>query len=305
MPPPDRDDQVDFEETQEERRLLRQVRLRSFTATPATVQPFEPATLAWDVLVPPAVAAQLAPQVTLGGVVVTNAGVRQVVPLVTGAFPLEVRSTRARQVLGTRVVQVEATECQEGSLPRASIAARAQDGVKALFVGGSLSSRGDVTVSMRPPDAVLAEVPLRVDIPNFFNADVDVDLTVAVGVVTQPTGRRVVSVSLRAVAVDVIFHPLEHIASLGSAAAAQAMIQPLAADLIHTFLGPQIASVVRAPLQEYADFLLAGWKASDPAARTYKLFSLTAETSPDGLIFVGCPVPPAPQPAPDVDPTPK
>lgn len=82
MPPPDRDDQVDFDETQEERRLLRQVRLRSFTATPATVQPFEVSTLAWNVFVPAEVASQLAPQITLGGVVVTASGSRQVTPLI-------------------------------------------------------------------------------------------------------------------------------------------------------------------------------------------------------------------------------
>lgn len=300
MPPPDRDDQIDFDETQEERRLLRQVRLRSFTATPATVQPFEVATLAWDAFVPAAVASQLSPLFTLGGVAVTASGTRQVTPLISGAFPLEVRATRTRHVLGTRVVQVETTDCEEGSLPRASIAFRAQEALKNLFVGGSLSSRGDIAVGMRPPDAVSAGVPLRVDIPNFFDADVDVDLTIAVGVATRPGGQRVVEASLRAVSVDVIFHPLEHIASLGSAAAAQAMIQPFAADLIKTFLGRQIGIAVAAPLQEFVTFLLEGWKASDPQKRTYRLFSIAAEQSPDGLVVVGCPVPPAPPPPPDI-----
>ena len=301
MPPPDRDDQIDFDETQEERRLLRQVRLRSFTATPDTVQPFEVSTLAWDVFVPAEVASQLAPQITLGNVAVTASGSRQVTPLISGAFQLEVRASRTRHVLGTRVVQVEATECEEGSLPRASIAARAQDALKTLFIGGSLTSRGDIAVAMRPPDAVAARVPLHADIPNFFNADIDVDLTIAVSVATQPGGRRVVGASLRAVTVAVIFHPLEHIASLGSAAAAQAMMEPFAADLIKTFLGRQIEIAVATPLQEFVNFLLEGWKANDPQKRTYRLFSIVAEQSPDGLIVVGCPVPPPAVTPPDLD----
>ena len=38
-----------------ERALLNKLRLNSFTASPGTVKPFQPSTLAWSITVPPTV----------------------------------------------------------------------------------------------------------------------------------------------------------------------------------------------------------------------------------------------------------
>jgi hypothetical protein len=150
-------------------------------------------------------------------------------------------------------------------------------------------SRGDLSVTMLPPDGLRLRVPLEAKIPNFFNADIDVDLDIRVSVKQLANGVRVPAGRLGDVKVDVIFHILEHIFSLGTATAAQALIEPLAADLIKGFLGPQIETQFARPMQQAIDFFLAGWQGADPAHRQYRLYTIVAE--PEGLIINGAPVP--------------
>lgn len=289
MRPRDPDDEdIRDEEAIEERKLLNKLVLSSFTANPATIQPFQASTLSWNVLVPATVSSQIDVSFTLGNLPVAAAGSHAVSPLATGAFVLTAHSPLTSRMMGTQVVAVELGECQEASLPRAAIRFQAQQ-VKNLFLAGSLSSRGDLDVQMLPPDSVRLKAPIKAAIPNFYDADIDIALDVRIGVKTLQGGVRVASVALRDVSVDVIFHLAEHIFSGGAATAAQGLIQPLAEDLIKAFLGPQIETVVARPLQEAINFFLDGWRGNDPQKRTFRLYSITSD--PAGLIILGCPVP--------------
>ena len=282
------DDEPRNEEAIDERKLLNKLRLTAFTATPSTVKPFQPSTLAWNVLVPDTVSSVIHVTFTIGNRDVPAAGTLPVSPLATGAFVLTAHSPLTSRQMGTQVVNVDLGELVEASLPRASIQFAVQS-VKDLFRAGSLSTRGNLSVQMLPTDGLRLKVPLSADIPNFFNADIDVELDIRVSVKSLPAGTRVASARLSAVSVDVIFHVAEHIFSGGAATAAQALIQPLAADLIKAFLGPQIEALFAAPLQQAIDAFLGLWRGADPAKRIYRLYSITAD--PAGLIILGAPVP--------------
>lgn len=282
------DDQIRDLEAIEERKLLNELRLNSFTATPATIKPFQPSTLAWNVLVPAVVSSAIDVTFTVGNQNVPAIGALPVTPIATGAFILTAHSPLTSRVMGTQVVNVDLGELEEGSIPRASIQYYAQD-VKNLFQAGSLFTRGDLSVRMLPPDGFRISAPLGANIPNFYDADIDVDLDIRVSVKRLPDNNRIASARLSSVSVDVIFHVAEHIFSLGAATAAQSMIQPLAADLIKGFLGPQIETVVATPLQKVIDVYLAGWRGDDPSKRIYRLYSIKAE--PQGLYIYGTPVP--------------
>jgi hypothetical protein len=289
MQPRDPDDhEPRDEEAIEERKLLNKLRLNAFTATPGTVKPFQPSVLAWNVFVPDSVSSVIDVTFTVGNRGVPAAGTLPVSPLATGAFVLTAHSPLTSRMMGTQVVNVDLGDLVEGSLPRASIQFAVQS-VKDLFRAGSLSTRGDLSVQMLPPDGLRLKVPLSADIPNFYNADIDVELDIRVSVKSLPAGTRVASGRLSAVSVDVIFHVAEHIFSGGAATAAQSLIQPLAADLIQGFLGPQIEALFAAPLQQAIDAFLALWRGADPAKRTYRLYSITSD--PAGLIILGAPVP--------------
>ena len=292
------DQQADFEQAGDERRLLDQLVLRSFTVTPESIHPFELATLTWDVLVPPSVASAIDVTFTISGEKVANAGSLPVSPILTVAFHLEAHSPFSGRYLGSQTVKVNPGTCQEASIPRASIQFQAQ-GVQELFSAAgtdSLSSRGAVKVSMKPPQSVVIRVPLELHIPRFFDADLNIDLTVDISVEGRIGRRNVVGATLSKVSVDVIFHLAEHIFSLGTATALQSMIQPLAADLIKVFLGQQVESTVAEALQTTINFFLDGWRGVDPAKRVFRLYSIAAE--PEGLVILGCPQPPPPPPPP-------
>ncbi|MFN0069203.1 MAG: hypothetical protein ACKVYV_16405 [Limisphaerales bacterium] len=296
MPPPDPDEIERARQAAAERRLLNQIRLRSYTATPSAIVPFQQSTLAWNTSVPASVSSQLSVSFKLGNTAVPGTGTFAVSPLATGAFQLSVHSENTSRVLGSQVVRVDAGGCQEFQISRIAIERAAQQ-VKNLFLAGSISARGDLGVTMIPPDGIKLEAPLKVAIENFFDADLDVDLDVRLSVVSRPDGVRVAAARLKGASVDMIFHLAEHIFSLGTATAAQALVQPLAADLLKAFLGPQIEGQVARSLQEVINGLLELWRSGDPAKRVHRLYSLTANNG--GLVIVGCPVPaPPPNPSP-------
>ena len=226
---------------------------------------------------------------TIGSQNVPAKGTLAVSPLATGAFVLTAHSGLTSRMMGTKVVNVDLSEVVEASIPRASIQFSSQ-AVKDLFKAGSLSSRGDLSVQMLPPDGLRLKVPLQAKIPNFYNADIDVELDIRVSVKQLPAGQRIASAKLSAVSTNVIFHVAEHIFSAGTATAAQGLIQPLAADLIKGFLGPQVETIFAQPLQEVIAANLALWRGADPARRVYRLYAITAE--PSGLFILAAPVPP-------------
>ena len=283
------DDQIRDEEAINERKQLNKLRLTSFTATPGTTRPFQPSTLAWTVVVPASVSKVLDVTFTIGSQNVPAKGTLAVSPLATGAFVLTAHSGLTSRMMGTKVVNVDLGELVEASIPRAAIQFSSQ-AVKELFKKGSLSSRGDLSVQMLPPDGLRLKVPVEAKIPNFYNADIDVDLDIRLSVSAQSAGQRVASAQLSAVSTNVIFHVAEHIFSAGTATAAQGLIQPLAADLIEAFLGPQVETIFAQPLQVVIKANLDLWRGADPTHRVYRLYSITAE--PSGLFILAAPVPP-------------
>lgn len=289
MRPRDPDDnQIRDQETIQERNLLNKLQLNAFTANPSSVRPFQSSTLTWDVLIPDNVSSVIDVTFTIGNHDVAAVGTLPVSPLATGPYVLTAHSPLTSRMMGTQVVNVDLDQLVEASLTRASIQFSAQS-VKDLFRAGRISTRGDISAQMLPPDGLRLTVPLRADIPNFFDADIDVQLEIRILINPLPGGARGVSARLSAVSVDVIFHLAEHIFSGGVATAAQSLIQPLAADLISGFLGPQIETIFARPLQQVIDIFLALWRGSDPANRTYRLYSITADSI--GLIILGAPVP--------------
>jgi hypothetical protein len=291
MQPRDPDDEPREEESTNERKLLDKLKLTSFVATPPAIRPFEKSTLSWQVVVPASVSNAIRVTFTLGEASVAANDSFEVSPTSTSVFFLFAHSPLTSRQLGSKVVQVDTSDCKEGSFPRGAIAAQAQP-VKDLFRAGSLSSRGVVEVEMQPPSSVRVKVPLAAAIENFFDADIDVALEIRLSIRTVGGGNRVASAELRGVSVDVSFTRAEHILSVGTAAAVQSLVEPFAADLIKSFIGPQIETTVARPLQQGIDTYLALWRGADPAKRTYRLYSITAD--PSGLIVVGCPVPAVP-----------
>lgn len=283
MPRPDPAEQLDMEEATKEAKLLNKLRVKSFTASPKAIPPFAQSTLTWDVFVPADVAAQLGGlRFKVAGAEVDRAGSKLVSPLTTSAFLLEAQGALARKQLGSVVVTVNTGGCQQLELRTLQLKPHAEK-LRQRFIGGVIKERGEISVKTGVV-GVAVTVPLKIAIENFFDADAEVELTLALSV---NAGRIVVT--LVDVDVNIIFHVLEHILSLGAATAAQSLIQPIAADLIRTFLGAQLTGDLSQEINTFVEPLLKIWQnADDPQKRRFRLYSIT--TTSVGVTITGCPL---------------
>ena len=298
MPPLSPDDQEQAQQAAEERKLLNKLRLRSFTATPSSLEPFQTTTLAWNVDVPASVANELDVTFTIGQKPVSNPGTLPTAVLATGGFDLVAHSPNTSRRLGTAVVTVNLGELQEGLLPRSSIEVIARQ-MQGQMEGGSTSARKDLEIEMLPSDGIRLKLFLRTEVENFFDANIDATLDFKLSVVPKAGGRRVVAAKLVKVDDDISFDIIDHILSIGTATAAQAILQPMLAELIQGFVGPRIEGILATGLQTAIDEFFKLWKNADSAKREFRLFAV--ETSANGVVFFGNPVTPqVPPPLPPV-----
>ena len=290
MPPPDPDDRDEIEQARNEAKLLGKIRVQRFDANPESIRPFELATLSWEVFVPADVAAELFPTIAVGGTVVPPSGTKTVSPLATGAFAIEARSTNAKRILKTEVVRVDDVTGRVEDLHELKTLQGVANASERLLVGsGRLERRGDLSLSGSPPAGLRIQAPLKIRIPNFFDAEINLDLLLALSVISRPGGARVVAARLDSVDVDIVFHLVEHILSLGSATAVQAIVQPMAAELIRSYVGSALERDVASGLQEAVNASLTRFRVEDPRHREHRLYSIA--TQPSRLEVVGFPVP--------------
>lgn len=277
-------EQFDMDEARKEAKILSKLRLKSFTATPKTIRPFEESTLKWDVFVPPDVEAEadFSPAFSVAGeAALDRTGMKIVSPLGTASFVLKAHGERSSRVLGSALVVVNADSCQQFEIRTLQLKPQAE-ALRERFLTGSLSARGEVKLATIT-GGLAVTVPLKIDIPNFFDADANVVLKLDL---SARAGRGVIK--LLDVDVDIIFHLAEHILSLGSATAAQALLQPLAADLIKAFLGAQLEGDISQDINAVIAEALKFWQNADPNKRKFKLFALT--TTNVGVTITGCPL---------------
>lgn len=273
-------DQVDMEEAGKEATILAKIRVTSFTANPKTIAPFEDSTLTWKLFVPAEAESISGLRFTLGGTAVDRTGSKQVAPLQTGAFQLKVHGELTSRILGDVIVTVNAGSCQQLELRSQQLRPQAEK-LRDRFLAGSLTARGPVDVESSK-DGIRVIVPLNIIIENFFDAEANVVLTLAL---SARAGRAVIN--LTDVDVDVTFSLAEHILSLGSATFLQSAVEPLAEDLILAFLGAQLQGDLSGEINIFVNGLLQLWQGADPKKRKFKLYSITTTSS--GVIFMGCP----------------
>jgi hypothetical protein len=295
MAPLDPDDQEQAQQAAEERKLLNKLRLRSITATPGTVEPFQQVTLAWNVDVPASVTNEIDVTFTVGNKPVSNPGTLPVSALVTGGFQLVAHSENTSRTMGTAIVNVNLGDLQEGSLSLASITTAARQ-VQGQLHAGNISVRKDVDVEMLPSDGMRLKVYLRAEVEDYFDANIDATLDFNLSVVNQAGGGRAVAAQLVRVDDDISFDIIDHILSLGTATAAQAILQPFLAELIKGFLGPRIEQTLAAGLQTAIDVFFTLFQSADPKRRAFRLYSV--ETTANSLVFFGNPVTPSVPPPP-------
>lgn len=167
IPGPDIDD-----ETLE---CLADTELTSFTASPASTQPFgPPTTLRWTVSTPTTCGVAI----KLNGLAVAKSGSMQVQPTVTTRYSLTARARGATKSLGSVTVTVDTAACVTLPVPEALVRDQIRGVVDAIdAASGDISQRSAAKVEVAP-GGISVGLRMKVAVNNFADPDIDVDFTI-------------------------------------------------------------------------------------------------------------------------------
>lgn len=157
-------------------RCLGNTQVNSFTASPATISPGVASTLNWRVTVPDDCSIQL----FLNGLSpVSKSGSRSVQPATTTVYRLVGRMSTVERTLGTVTVAVDTSQCLIQSVDEETVRQMLQNLIEANLAGSPLSQRSPANVEIAR-NGIAMRLRLRIDVPNFFDPDLNVDMVIAV-----------------------------------------------------------------------------------------------------------------------------
>jgi hypothetical protein len=152
----------------------------------------------------------------------------------------------------------------------------------ARFSGSSQFSLRDGKTQVTAGDGVLSiSAPLTINVPNWFDADMNIAIQLAV------SGGFQVVVSAPVVNVDVSWSFFENLASLGCGEAIQSGMSQMAQAFLRSIVDAEvIPAVTQAITGQVAEFVKS-LQDADPQRRAYAMTLLTL--SPNGLRITACP----------------
>lgn len=149
--------------------------VNSFTASPPTVHPGQASSLAWNVTFP----AGCSPQLFLNNSLVSNSGTRNVEPATTTTYLLIGKMYTVEQTLGTITVNVDTSRCLIQSVHEEIVQLLVRSVVETNLAGTPLSQRSPASVEI-DRNGIAVKLRLRVDVPNFFDPNLNVNMVIAV-----------------------------------------------------------------------------------------------------------------------------
>jgi len=264
------------------------IEIISFTANPPAVAPFESTTLSWKVKLPQTlhvlvqfVVAGKTFSGTSGSVTTEVAG--------TTEFGLTAKTNLVSRMIGAVTVTSDTSACVTTTYDATTVADVVTGEVNAAIPSGNqFSFRGDGPSSTLGDGTITVDIPLNIDVPDWFDAQADVTIVLNVGA-SGPVAAVKAFVSLASVNVDVSWGLASQILSLGCEhfieTAMQKVAEAFLTEIVSTQVAPQTADSLNKLVQTTADMA----KGNDPQHRKFALTSLTV--SSDGLNYTVCPQP--------------
>jgi hypothetical protein len=286
----DGDGSADRDQRNKENEALKKVKFHSFTATPPSIGPFHTSTLEWNVTVPPPGDPPIVIGVFLDGTGVSPTGSTTVSPTFTKTFHLTAGGEFASKALGQTQVTVDFGGCQtQDDLGAAEVGQVVKTQIEKMFAGiGEMKlKQGGATVTLDNFKVTIA-IPLEVEVPDWFNADMDVLLTFSLFARPSPTLDMRVVATLDNVSVDVSSSLLSNLLSLGCAAVVSAAIQKQAEVFVRNLMGPTTAKQLADAVQGEVDRRLGILNGAHPP-HPFRLHSMAV--SANGISFRFCPAP--------------
>jgi hypothetical protein len=273
--------------------LLGEIAVLSFTANPDVVELFRTTTLSWSVRLPPALVAPVSFTVVGEGPVVTNPGISgsaTATPLSNSDYALIAETAIVNRQIATVSVRVDTPDCRPQGFPAAAITNLVQATITRLFQGDSnefsLARSGVIVNSSN--DTIFINVPLNLNIPNWFDATMDIAVQIGVGMQGAPP-QATVSAWLRNVHVNVDWSWYSDVLSGGCTVAVAAGMEKVSQAFIR-LIAQNSATGIAEELNRLVQVTAAIDRAQDtPERRTYTLTSLDLTSTT--LDMTLCPLP--------------
>jgi hypothetical protein len=275
MPP-----RVDPTEKKNEQAALKRVVTHSFTANPPSVKTFGTTVISWNVTVPDS---PVDITVKLNGQLVAPVGSKKFPLSQTTSFTLSAVTEHTGKQLGKLTVRVDAADCKTNQLADAFLISKLiETQVRAQLSGSSdVKLRGDGLGVTLGDQTISIGVPLEIEVPSWFNADMTIDIQLS-----RPFGPKD-TLSLKSLSVDVHWTFFEHLFSLGCTGLVQAGMEQLAQVFLTHIVKTEILPVMEKTFDDKAAEALRSLQAADPQRREYAITLVTL--SPDGLTITACP----------------
>ena len=285
--PGDGDDDVpgSAEQVKKERELLQKVVLDRFTATPKSVQTFGSVTLAWEVTLPnsPAIDISVSLNANINKQTVPPTGTVSRTLTQSTTFTLVAVTEHAGRTLRSLTVNVDRSACTSRLVADAFLMTSIlKQAFNSRFSGSAkFSLRGDGTEVTLGNGTISIHVPLTINVPDWFDADMSIDIQLALSA-GKPLRVGVVQTS---VSVDWTF--FENLLSLGCGGLVESGMEQIATEFMRNIAEVEVAPQVEKQLIDQVNNFLISLKDADPAHREFLPTALILNAT--GFSVTGCP----------------
>lgn len=264
------------------------IRVVSFTANPPSVPPFATTTLSWQLQIPTNIHFPLQFLVN-GETFQGNHGSTNVQVIQNGQFGLTAKTPLVERVIGSMTVNVDDSLCVPVTIDPTTFGNVVKGQIAATFpASDQFSFRGDGPSVTLGNGTVTVDIPLNIDVPDWFDAEAN--FTVQLNV--EPAGPQTavkIDVTLANVNVDISWSLFGEILSLGCEHFIEIAMQKMAEAFVTQIVATQSVPNCKDALDNLVGNTAAAAKASDPQHRDFVLTSFFLTT--DGLSYTVCPKP--------------
>jgi len=275
--------------TPAEKAALNKVKLNSFTVLPAQVTPDNTVTATWDVTVPTDTGFDI--QLELNGQQLTNNTgsktftVTQRTGFALGAVINDPPLPFASRILKSAIVTVNTSGCQDLKIPASIITTLLKNQLDNAFAGSDNFTLGDggSTVTAGSNGLVDIHIPITINVPNWFDADLDFHIQLNISgaqghvIVTAPVVDVTGGFPFLS---DVLSGGCSDAVSTGMTKMAYAFLE----RIVDTELRPAVEQAIKGPLDQFTN----QQQNDDPQHRPFAMTTLIFNAN-EGLDITACP----------------
>jgi hypothetical protein len=274
--------------TQSEKDALNKVKLNTFTVVPTKVDPFGTVTATWNVTVPNT---GFDIVISLNGQEVANSGSKtfklatQGQNFTLGAGINDPPLPLAARILKAIPVLVNTTGCQDESFTAATFTSQLKDSLDSAFSGGGNFSLnpGGSTVTAGDAGLVDIHVPITINVPDWFDADMDIHIQLTI---SGANGH--VFVAAPVVDPTASFPVLSGILSGACSDAVSTGMTKMAYAFLERIVDNELRPAVTAQIEDTVNKFTTLLQNNDAQHRTFAMTTLIFSAN-EGLLITACP----------------